>query len=279
MGDFVFSFSPSSFFSESCQWVWNITLWEEGREEGWVRLISGEPRSPDRQAKHSEKVGLPKLETAWGAGAFPVTTFWPWNHPVTPLSLFPFFPLPPQPGSLEGEEERFATNARAGVMVPCLALLPAPAPACVCLFCLFLLPFFFFLNEIWTFLCPAFLSCLSSWLVVSDEPHHVCASPHVPACLLLLPLSSETPSGTLESLHGKSFSFFSSVQPFQGLRQSCVKKSLTSTTGKTRNRKPQQDLANRSENKTDTAKALVSLHIRSSFNEENITGLSATHWL
>lgn len=57
-----------------------------------------------------------------------------------PLSLFPFFPLPPQPGSLEGEEERFATNARAGVMVPCLALLPAPA--CVCLFCLFLLPFF-----------------------------------------------------------------------------------------------------------------------------------------
>lgn len=66
-------------------------------------------------------------------------------------------------------------------------------------------------------------------------------------------------------------------QPFQGLRQSCVKKPLTSTPGKTRNRKPQQDLANRSENKTDAAKALVSLHIRSSFSEENVTGLSATH--
>lgn len=54
---------------------------------------------------------------------------------------------------------------------------------------------------------------------------------------------------------------------------------MTSTPGKTRNRKTQQDLANRSENKTDTIMALVSFHIRSSFNEENVIGLSTTHWL
>jgi hypothetical protein len=54
---------------------------------------------------------------------------------------------------------------------------------------------------------------------------------------------------------------------------------VTSTPGKTRNRKPKKDLANQSENKADSAMALASYHIRSSFNEENVTGLSSTHWL
>lgn len=50
------------------------------------------------------------------------------------------------------------------------------------------------------------------------------------------------------------------VQPFQGLRQSCVKVKKKKT-GDRHSRQdqaemPQQDLANRSENKTDPAKGL-----------------------
>lgn len=221
MDEFVFSFSRSSFFSESYQWVWNITTHCERKEErkgesGWF-LVSPEgpslPRSPYRQAKHSEKVGLPKLETAWGAGAFSVTIFWPWNRPVTPLSLS-VLPSSPTAWLLGGRGGTLCDKCpcwRYGTL-PCSA---ARACACLCLFILFVSTAFFYLSEIWTFLCPAFLSCLPSWLVlsclfqrVSDKPHQVCASPHVRACLVLPPLSSETLSGTLESLHGKSFSFF-----------------------------------------------------------------------
>lgn len=85
--------------------------------------------------------------------------------------------------------------------------------------------FFFFLMK---FGLP--LPCLplvSDWRcpvsVRVSELHQVRASSHA-STLFMLPSSSlKTPSGTLLNLHGKSFSFFSSVQLFQGLRVSCVK--------------------------------------------------------
>lgn len=123
---------------------------------------------------------------------------------------------------------------------------------------------------------PSSRVCLHGWWCQMNHTTYalLCMSLLVSYCC---PCLRKLPLGRLKVFMVNLFLFFSSVQPFQGLRQSCVKKPLTSTPGKTRNRKPQQDLANRSENKTDTAKALVSLHIRSSFNEENITGPSATH--
>lgn len=142
----------------------NNTLWERKGESGWFLVSPEGPsllRSPYRQAKHSEKVGLPKLETAWGALAFSVTTFWPWNHPVTPLSLS-VLPSSPTAWLLGGRGGTLCDKCpcwRYGTL-PCSA---ARACACLCLFILFVSTAFFFnLNEIWTFLCPAFLSCLPS---------------------------------------------------------------------------------------------------------------------
>lgn len=198
----------------------NNTLWEEGREERWVRLISGEPRGA-----LPAQISLQTGQALWEGGAAKTRNClrrWSFfcDHilalepPVTPLSLS-VLPSSPTAWLLGGRGGTLCDKCpcwRYGTL-PCSA---ARACACLCLFILFVPTAFFYLSEIWTFLCPAFLSCLPSWLVlsclfqrVSDKPHQVCASPHVRACLVLPPLSSETLSGTLESLHGKSFFFFS----------------------------------------------------------------------
>lgn len=152
----VLWFCLFSFLLSSSLFLWKLlvslrytnTLWEEEREEGWARLILGEPRGalvcpgPDlfTERPSAQEVG-------------PETTQWS-------LLISSFSPLSPQPGSLEGEEEEecFAAHAHAGLMVPALLCCPC-SPVFVYFYC-----FFFFFKQNLNFSLPC-LSLMSAFMV------------------------------------------------------------------------------------------------------------------
>lgn len=130
VGGFVFShfYFLLSFFSESCWWVWGIPAHcgrkkERKGKSGWFWV------SPEGPLVLPAQISLQTGQVFQEVG--------PGSNPSLSLPSL----LSPQPGSLEGEEEEecFAANAHAGLMVPALLCCPCPSVFVISI------AFFFFL--------------------------------------------------------------------------------------------------------------------------------------